>query len=559
MAGNWYADPDPTFSWRGVSPSAAIAGYSYALDNDPAGVPDTTVDLPPLSFDVVDDVPLVDAGGPFSTATGDFNRDGRSDVAICRGSRVFVRLGTKDGTLGAVRVARVPASAGALAVADVNRDGKPDLVVAGEHFVGGNTAMVVSVLLGKGDGTFGLRRDYDLGSFAFDLQGAVAVHDLNGDHRPDIMVAMGTKLIVLLGDGKGSFGRERTSLGVAGDRIGDLGPLTTLAFGDIDGDGRIDVVAGGQVSENTPWGMLSVLVGRGDGTFRPKGTVSRALFIPQKVTLADLDRDGKQDLVVQYEVNASWEDEGQDHTTVVVALGSGRGTFSTLATYDLSPQSGNPPFVAADFNADGNLDLAIGTNGGFDVLLGDGDGNFQPSVSFGPGPTSCELTVGGDFNGDGRPDVLAESQAKTGVVFLDRSASAAFTGVADGAWYLHIRAIDTAGAGGPTATREVRIDTQPPVAHPTEAARVKSGGVAALTYRFDDPPPNAGWCNVEIVVKDLRGNVRVVLHAHHRPDGVTSQLSFRCLLPKGTYYFRVYAIDPAGNRSTEVTCPLFVI
>ena len=558
VAGTWYSDPDPSFLWRGVDPSAAIAGYSYALDDDQAGVPDTTIDLPSLSFDVVNDVPLVGAGGPFSTATGDFNRDGRSDVAISRGSRVFVRLGTTSGTLGAVHVAHVPAWAGGLAVADVNRDGRPDLVVAGTHGVGADTALVVSVLLGKGNGSFWPRRDYDLGTFTFDLPGVVAVHDLNGDHRPDIMVTMGTKLIVLLGNGNGTFGRERVSLGVGGDRIGDLGPLTTVAFGDIDGDGTIDVVAGGLVSQNTPDGLLSVLTGRGDGTFRPKATVSRGLSVPQKVALADLDRDGKQDLIVQYDVNASWEDDGQDYTTVVVALGSGRGTFSKLATDDLSPQSGNPPFVAADFNADGNLDLAIGTSGGLDVLLGDGDGRFQAPVAFGQGPATFDLAAGGDFNGDGRPDVLAESQAATGVVFLDRSAAASYTGIADGIWQFHVRAVDAGGTGGPTATREVRIDTQPPVAHPTEAARVKRGGVATLTYLFRDPPPNAGWCDVEIVVKDLRGNVRVVLHARHALDGVKAQVSFRCLLPKGTYYFRVSATDPAGNRSAEVTRPLFV-
>jgi hypothetical protein len=197
---------------------------------------------------------------------------------------------------------------------------------------------------------------------------------------------------------------------------------------------------------------------------------------------------------------------------------------------------------------------------GLYVLLGNGDGTFETPVQFDTthrfgGPSAAV----GDFNRDGKPDVAVGNPYNPEVsVFLNRATQAAYSGIADGVWYFHVRAVDESAVGGPTATRVVRIDTQRPSAQAPASATVKHGDVARLTYVVNDPPPSAGWCNVKILIEDLRSNVKLVVRAHHILDGVTTYAAFRCHLPRGTYYFRVHATDPAGNQSLAATNRLYV-
>ncbi len=377
--------------------------------------------LPPI-FTVLPGVPLA-AGRSGPMAVGDFNGDGRSDLAIALGSKVVVRFGTKGGSLGTEHVIGLPgwseAYVHAIVAAKLDRGGRPDLVVLASLLVKGRFHVEVAVLLNTGHGGFRLAHRYDLGSFALGgFPSALAVRDLNGDHRPDILAAAGTKLVVLLGDGHGAFGRERISNADGQDKDGNLGPLTTLALADINGDGRIDVVAGGYVSQNNPDGLLCVALGRGNGTFRSVSTTDSGELLPDRVVLADLAHDGTQDLIAQYEADGV-DYGGPDYTVLTVSRSNGHGGFAKLADYDLLPQADNPPLAAADFNRDGNLDLAIGAPGGLEVMLGDGDGSFQAPLTF-SGPFSApQAFVSGDFNGDGKPDVLVQSGAATGVMFLN--------------------------------------------------------------------------------------------------------------------------------------------
>lgn len=402
---------------------AALALPTRALGDS---LPATAATAPPApAFTVLAGVPLASAGrsGPLPMAVGDFNRDGRSDLAIDLGWKVIVRYGTKGGSLGAEHVVGLPGwsryiGTRLITAAVLTRSGRCDLVVASSFLVSGTYHVKVAVLLNEGHGSFRLYRRYDLGPFALAYPSALAVRDLNGDHRPDIMVAVGTKLVVLFGNGHGSFGSERISRVVAFDKLGNLGPLTTLAFGDINGDRRIDVVAGGQTAENEPSGILAVLLGRGNGTFVPKQVSVDLAGLPVRVALADLERDGRLDLVVQYANTESDWDGGPFYGSVVVSRGDGHGAFAKLAEYDLAASQATTPFAAADFNHDGHLDLAIGTNGALDVLLGNGDGTFQPPLSFSGPFTTPQAVVAGDFNGDGRPDVLVQPLA-AGVMFLN--------------------------------------------------------------------------------------------------------------------------------------------
>src|SRR5438128_2058650 len=176
---------------------------------------------------------------------------------------------------------------------------------------------------------------------------------------------------------------------------GVLGP-GSLAVGDFNGDGKLDLAV-------TNAGV-SILLGNGDGAFRAPVTYATGNS-PSSVAVGDFNRDGKLDLVVANLVNNSG-----GTGSMGVLLGNGDGTFQPVVNYGLGS---NPDSVAiGDFNGDGKLDLAVANSGGYGnpasmkLLLGNGNGTFQPALEFvGAGsPNPSSLAVG-DFIGHGRLDV----------------------------------------------------------------------------------------------------------------------------------------------------------
>ncbi len=281
------------------------------------------------------------------------------------------------------------ASAYATIAADFNGDGKLDLASVTEN------PNVLFVLLGNGDGTFQTPLQYPVGSDPFWLFAG----DFNGDGKLDIAVvnAGDSTVSILLGNGDGTFQTAKTL-------ATDSGPISVVA-GDFNGDGKLDlaVACGGSGGNG---GSISVLLGNGDGTFQTHTDYPiPAAFSVAALTLGDFNGDGKLD-VAFVTIGGIIGGGGQ----LFIYLGNGDGTFQ-VANGVLVPEAGGGWMFAADLNGDGKLDLVTapdqqaGDIPQISVLIGNGDGTFQPAVEYSTGGGSPVGGAEGDFNADGKLDL----------------------------------------------------------------------------------------------------------------------------------------------------------
>lgn len=270
-----------------------------------------------------------------------------------------------------------------VAVADLNGDGKADLVTAN------SSSDNISMFLGNGDGTFRPGVNYRVGSSPV----SVATGDFNGDGKLDLVVANGqsTNVSILLGNGDGSF-RTPANYTVAS------GPVF-VTVSDLNGDGKPDFVVANQFPQG-----LSTFLGNGDGTFRSLSNTPLTA-LPLSVVVTDFNGDGTADLAVE-EFNP---EGGLLPYSLSILVGNGDGTFSREVSTSLSFGSGSTSFFpAGDFNRDGKMDLALaGPNGTVSILMGNGDGTFQNAVNYNTGTLVSPRGVAmGDFNGDGNLDLV---------------------------------------------------------------------------------------------------------------------------------------------------------
>jgi hypothetical protein len=227
---------------------------------------------------------------------------------------------------------------------------------------------------------------------------------------------------VLLGNGNGTFQAAKTSN--AGGAYG-----LALAVGDFNHDGVPDlaVVDGCPSNDNNCYaegsgGLLSVLLGNGDGTFRE--AASYGVEWPSGgVAVGDFNGDGKLDLVLTT-CNAGC---GGYVGGVGILLGNGNGSFQTPQFYS-SGATGPTSVVTGDFNQDGNQDVAVansgyGGPGVVGLLLGNGDGSFQPTQTYSSGGTGAGRLAVADFNTDGKPDLAVTNNDSVGVLLGNGSNS----------------------------------------------------------------------------------------------------------------------------------------
>ncbi len=339
-------------------------------------------------------------------ASGDFNRDGKPDVAVvntlgckapCDGT-VTVLTGSGSTYLNAGKKYAIGMHGAAIAAGDLNRDGVLDLVVT--NATAGDNADI-SVLLGNKDGTFQAARNYTLGS----LSNSIFLADMNKDGKLDLLEDGG----VALGKGDGTFGALMAFPGGLGYGYHYTTPHLFTA-GDFNQDGVPDVAFASATDDpNNCGAFVQILVGNGKGGFRT-GQLFSQLGTPVTAISSGRLRAGKP-LDVVY-ANEGYCGAGAFNypSYVEELLGNGNGTFSTprLVTGNYTSNIiATGPITVADFNGDGRMDVGVGDNGNgqFAVVPGNGDGTFQSQSVFTALNNGNAVAVA-DFDHNGLPDVL---------------------------------------------------------------------------------------------------------------------------------------------------------
>lgn len=387
----------------------------------------------------------------FEATLADFDGDGTLDIAGATGSEgtIEVASGDGDGTFTPVEtIEDVAFATGYLTSGDFSGDGIPDLVVANEYAY---ESKIVILMKGRGDFTFGSWTYWTTGN-----EGPTPV-DLNDDGLLDLVAWSGDPGMVYttLNAGGGKFKAPQSR------------PSKTVGVpepADINGDGRMDVVAAaiGSVESGAVLSITTYL-GEGNGKFkRPvvSSITDESLEIFDRIgqiKLADVDEDGKIDLV------AAYEHLYPKPISALVLFGNGKGKFRNLTKLGVGENwVSNPAIAVGDVNGDDRLDIVGQTNSQISTWLGNGDGTFDAAVMSGSSGSEHPGLVLADFTGDGKLD--AGSIIDTGTSHTGAGQLKLNRGNGNGT-FTHVQTISYDGSpAGPGLVADLNGDDRPDIA-----------------------------------------------------------------------------------------------
>jgi hypothetical protein len=320
-------------------------------------------------------------GGAAALAVGDLTGDDKPDLVTVNGREtVAVLINKGNGSFGVKRDFATGAGPRSVAIGDLNADGSRDVATANHD------ANTVSVLFNNGDGSLRPKRDYATGRGTR----SVAIDDVNGDGKPDLVTANigdANGISVLLNTGDGTFQAKR-----------DFGPgllPLDLAIGDLNGDSKPDLATVNEYAVNG----LSVFLNAGDGTFPAKRQYVTGIEW-SSIEIGDVSGDGKADLVVTHS-------EKESGPMVFVYLNRGQGGFRSGGPYSLHGDwaKGVGSVAIGDLNGDRKADVAVTSRiHAVSVLVNLGDGRFRKQLDYGTGyPWAPAID---DLNGDRRRDLV---------------------------------------------------------------------------------------------------------------------------------------------------------
>lgn len=334
--------------------------------------------------------------------SGDFNGDGVPDLVtssydyasstVCVG----VLLGSGDGTFAATGTSQVPGYySNGLAVGDLNRDGRLDVVDAVASTPSGDNE--IEVYLGNGDGSLQAPVSYST-----PMEGnAVTLADLNGDGILDLATVW-YDLAVLFGKGDGTFAPAQTYIELPG--------ADGIAVADMNGDGSPDLIELHADYSRPGPDAVAVWGNNGDGTFS-KPVLYATGYAPLALTVGDLNRDGRPDVVTANYYGKS----------LSILLSGGGGTLIGQRDYPVYHYGGGSvgPVALGYINADKNLDAVVVDTLGWRVFVlpGNPDGSFQAGQSYWTGDRGAAVALG-DVNGDGATDIVTGNCFRTISVLL---------------------------------------------------------------------------------------------------------------------------------------------
>ncbi|MGH9864869.1 MAG: FG-GAP repeat domain-containing protein [Candidatus Acidiferrales bacterium] len=352
----------------------------------------------PNSFDRIV-IPVGKQPGPIAIA--DINHDGKPDIIMGNMDDGTVRLllGNGRGHFTPAPGSPSPCNANPndIAVADMNGDGNPDLVIANTQ------TPYITVLLGDGKGGFKPSAHSPFATKSYPHPHGVVVGNFMGDGKPAVITdSWGHHQILLIpSDGKGNLilpGKFFTT---------DLHTDSGVAAADFDKDGNLDIVTVDQDAN-----VVGLLLGDGKGGFRKApGSPFPAGDTPWSFTVGDINGDGNPDVaVLPYE--PQMRDPKQLGLTVLV--GDGKGGFTTMPGSPLSLAGclGPSRVATGDLNGDGFRDIVVSCaqNNKLMLYMGSKDGTFQISTQ--NVQTGWSGLAVGDLNGDGKDDIVVSNSVQ---------------------------------------------------------------------------------------------------------------------------------------------------